>query len=67
MQTDGNLVLYLTLDDNLPLVAARYTGSAGHPGARMVVQADGTLVVYDPQNRPLYAPPNRMIPFFLPS
>ena len=31
------------------------SGSEGHPGAWLVVQNDGNLVVYDAGNQPLWA------------
>ena len=45
MQTDGNLVLY-------EFSAPRWrSGTEGHPGARLEVQQDGNLVIYDTAGR----------------
>jgi surface antigen len=42
MQTDGNLVYYVTGTDH-PFWAS---GTAGHPGDYLVMQTDGNLVIY---------------------
>jgi hypothetical protein len=49
MQTDGNLVLYNNG------VAAWYSATNGHPGARFVKQGDCNLVIYSAQNIPLWS------------
>lgn len=48
MQSDGNLVLYR---DG---VARWSTGTWGNPGARLVLQPDGNLVVYSAAGAPLW-------------
>lgn len=54
MQTDGNFVLYEYVEGGVasPVFS---TGSAGHPGSRLVLQTDGNLVVYTPSNRPVFS------------
>ncbi len=49
MQTDGNLVLY---GPSSSVVWA--SGTNGHPGARLVIQNDGNLVIYS-GSTPLWA------------
>ncbi len=49
MQHDGNLVLYT---QSRVLWAS---GTAGHPGARLVLQGDGNLVVYDANGTALWS------------
>lgn len=48
MQPDGNLVVYAGS------LASWQSGTAGHPGARAVVQDDGNLVVYSSGGVPLW-------------
>jgi hypothetical protein len=50
MQADGNFVLYDAANR-----AVWASHSAGHPGARLVLQDDGNLVVYDAYGRALWA------------
>jgi pimeloyl-ACP methyl ester carboxylesterase len=50
MQTDGNLVLYRSLD-NFPLWNA---GTFGRRVKNAIMQTDGNLVIYDPDNVPLW-------------
>ncbi|WP_066389242.1 patatin-like phospholipase family protein [Neobacillus mesonae] len=50
MQTDGNLVIYDTL--NQP----RWSSNTWqHPGSRLVVQDDGNVVIYRPDGKPVWA------------
>jgi hypothetical protein len=50
MQTDGNLVHYG------PAGAVWQSGTSGHPGAKMELQpADGNIVVYGTDGRPLWS------------
>ncbi|MFD9339153.1 hypothetical protein ACFWBF_32910 [Streptomyces sp. NPDC060028] len=54
MQTDGNLVLHLSVDGHKgPAVWA--TGTWGNAGAHAVLQDDGNLVVYRPDGRAVWA------------
>ncbi len=59
MQGDGNLVLYR--EERGPtgqvtrLTALWSTRTGGNPGARVVTQDDGNLVVYSPADRPLFS------------
>ncbi|MFD8479748.1 hypothetical protein [Kitasatospora sp. NPDC059673] len=46
MQTDGNLVLYLTADNGKQLQALWSSKTWGNNGAYAVMQADGNFVVY---------------------
>jgi hypothetical protein len=50
-QTDGNLVLYSNRTGN-PLWASN---TAGQPAGICIMQADGNLVIYDPDAVPLWA------------
>ncbi|MBF0430086.1 MAG: hypothetical protein HQK83_02315, partial [Fibrobacteria bacterium] len=43
MQSDGNLVLYRSVDNH----ALWTSNTSGHPGAFFIVQGDGNLVIYD--------------------
>jgi hypothetical protein len=63
MQADGNLVVYgqgflcspsacSLLNPNAALFASN---TAGVPGARLVVQNDGNVVIYSPTGQPLWA------------
>jgi len=53
MQGDGNFVAYAP-GGNIPVHAFWSTGTYGNPGAWVVLQDDGTLVVYDSANNPLW-------------
>ncbi len=55
MQTDGNLVHYAG-------GRARWSSATFVPGSRVVLQADGNLVVYTPQNRATWASGTSGIP-----
>lgn len=49
MQADGNLVVY---QGNTPLWSSR---TSGHPGAYLVVQTDGNVVIYGSDDFPIWA------------
>jgi hypothetical protein len=55
MQTDGNFVLYRSPTSTLPRDAVWNTGTYGNPGAWLFMQNDGNLVVYDANDRALWA------------
>lgn len=55
-QPDGNLVVYWSTQSSpLQEIAVWDTNTAGHPNARLVVQNDGNVVIYDSNNRVLWA------------
>lgn len=54
MQTDGNLVEYMTKPDG-QVVAVWASGTWGHPGAYTIMQRDGNFVVYDLHGDPLWS------------
>ena len=54
-QPDGNLVVYYTTTPGLQEIAVWDTNTQGHPNARLVVQDDGNVVIYDSNNRVLWA------------
>jgi hypothetical protein len=51
MQSDGNLVEY----DSSSGAAIWASGTSGNPGARVVMQGDGNLVLYSSSGSPLWA------------
>ncbi|HVX20268.1 MAG TPA: PPE domain-containing protein [Acidimicrobiales bacterium] len=53
MQGDGNLVSYATVAGEPSVLWA--SGTAGHPGAQSVMQADGNLVVYSSAGTALWS------------
>lgn len=55
-QPDGNLVVYYAKqNDPIHEFPVWDTKTDGHPNARLVVQNDGNLVIYDSNNRVLWA------------
>jgi hypothetical protein len=56
MQGDGNLVLYRNRIVGCRIIreAVWSSGTCGHPGAYLVVQNDGNVVIYDPYGRALW-------------
>lgn len=53
MQSDGNLVDYVQEPDGQSYPAWD-TGTAGHPGAYLIMQGDGNLVIYATNGTPLW-------------
>ena len=55
MQPDGNFLLYRSSLSGESLSPVFQTGTDGFPGSRLVVQADGNIVVYTPGNRAVFS------------
>ena len=55
-QSDGNLVVYYTLQNNPTVpIAVWASNTQGHPNARLTVTEDGLLAIYDSNNTKLWA------------
>lgn len=56
-QSDGNLVVYYSLWNNplQPVGDVWDANTQGHPNSRLVVQDDGNVVIYDSNNKVLWA------------
>jgi hypothetical protein len=56
LQSDGNLVVYYSLQNNpVPLIAAWSTGTFGNSNSRLFVQNDGNVVIRGTSDQVLWA------------